>query len=375
MDKSNPSNDLKLVWCSPHPNHYNGYLFDHLATLPGVDFEAVYFAERLTRYPWISSVEARYPVSYLKKKSVIDFNFLKKKWKAKNELLVIAGWNEPTMILLLMMLIVSHRKFMLVTDTPRLRKITGIREYLRKLFLDKAFKSAFRFLVTGKPGIERAKLLGVKESKLVNFPFATNVDFFTPLANKKYDKKTLLFISSGRLDNAHKGYDIAIQAFHQLKQLHPDLTFRYYIAGDGPDKKALQGLINRFGLSAEVELKGWLELQDLLPFYHSGDVFLHPSHEDPFPNAVLEAMACGLPVIGSDAAGSVKDRVVEGENGYAHQEGNVEELYEKIVTVMNLTPSALEAMSKQARATALQWKVSYHQEVIQRIIEQYHQEL
>ncbi len=373
MNQNNPSNELKLVWCNPHPNHYNGYLFDHLSMIPGVNFEAVYFAEKLTKYPWTSSVEARYPVSYLRKKLGVDVRFICQRWKAKHELLAVAGWNEPTMILLLLLLLLSQRTFILVTDTPRLSTTRNIRECLRKTFLDQVFKKAYRFLVTGKPGVERAKLLGIAEDKLVNFPFATNVDFFVPLVNKKYDRKPLLFISSGRLDNAHKGYDIGIQAFQKLKQHHPDLLFRYCIAGDGPDKDSLQKLIHTCGLSTEVELKGWLELQDLLPFYHTGDVFLHPSHEDPFPNAVLEAMACGLPVIGSDAAGSVKDRVVEDENGYSHQEGDVEDLYGKIVQVMNLTPLALEAMSQQARETALLWKVSYHQQVIQRIIEDYKQ--
>lgn len=375
MDQRKPNSDVKLVWCSPHPNHYNGYLFDHLAALSGVDFQSVYFFEKLTKYPWTSSVEARYPVSYLKKKGGVDFSFLWKRWKSKKELVAIAGWNEPTMILLLMLFMVSQRKFILVSDTPRLRTTNTIREWLRKIFLDQVFKKVYRFLVTGKPGMERAGLLGIQKDKLINFPFATNLDFFIPLADKKYNRKPLLFISSGRLDNAHKGYDLAILAFHKLKQLHPDLVFNYFIAGDGPDKDSLQNLIHTLALSKDVELKGWLELQDLLPFYHSGDVFLHPSHEDPFPNAVLEAMACGLPVIGSDAAGSVKDRVEEGINGYSHKEGDVEDLYNKIVSIMQLTPAALEAMSERARTTALQWKVSYHQQIIQGIIEDYNHKL
>ena len=375
MTQNNPTNDLKLVWCSPHPNHYNGYLFDHLAVLPGVDFVSIYFKKTIIKYPWISPIQAEYSVSYLNKKYGIDFGFLHKRWKSKNELLVIAGWNEPTMIILLTMLMMSGRKFILVTDTPRIRPINSVREFLRKVFLDKVFENTYRFFVTGKPGIERAKLLGIPESKLVNFPFATHVDFFIPLLNKKYDNRSLLFISSGRLDNAHKGYDIALKAFHKIKQLHPNLLFKYCIAGEGPDREVLQALIHTYGLSAEVELKGWLEIQDLLSFYQSGDIFLHPSHEDPFPNAVLEAMSCGLPVIGSNAAGSVRDRVVDGENGYSHKENDIEDLCQKIIKMTSFTSVELESFSQQARVTALQWKVSYHQQVMQGIIEKYKQEL
>ncbi|MDB5255489.1 MAG: glycosyltransferase [Chitinophagaceae bacterium] len=376
MNTSEDHNVLKLVWCSPHPNHYNSYLFEHLASIPNVTFEAVYFYKRLTNYPWTSSFEGSYSIYYLKKIMGIDFSFLWSRRKKRKELFIIAGWNEPTMIAFLLYLIFTQRTFLLFSDTPRIRETKGLREHFRKLILNILFKKMFRFLVTGTTGIARARQLGIPDEKNINYPFATNTDFFVPHPDKKpLSNEPLIILSSGRLDNAHKGYDVGILALGKLKKDDPSLNFRYLIAGEGPDKEVLRQMIQENDLTKEVTLLGWLEPKDLLSFYHSGDVFLHPSHEDPFPNAVLEAMACGLPVIGSEAAGSVIDRVVNDKNGYSHKDGNVDDLYQKIRKVMSLSVEQLNTMSQSARETALQWKVTYHQGVMQRIIQEYSQEL
>ncbi|HSZ71575.1 MAG TPA: glycosyltransferase, partial [Cytophagaceae bacterium] len=247
------------------------------------------------------------------------------------------------------------------------------KQWIRKKILDKVFKNVYRFLVTGKPGVERSLQLGIDPQRIVNFPFATNTNFFIPLSFKQTGevRSKLTFLSSGRLDNAHKAFDLAIQAFELLKKNHPDLSFQYFIAGDGPDKGILTHLIQQKNLSQEVILKGWLEPIDLLDFYRSGDVFLHPSNFDPFPNAVLEAMSCGLPVIGSSGAGSVIDRISEGENGYIHQQGNVEEMYHKLLLIAKLSLEERNKMGIKSRETALKWDISYHKGVIKDIVEHY----
>ncbi|MDF2454538.1 MAG: glycosyl transferase group 1 [Cytophagaceae bacterium] len=372
MSQSKSHNGLKVTWCSPHPNHYNSYLFDHLAAIPDVSFEAVYFHKGLANYPWKSDFETSYPVYFLNKIAGIDFRFLWRKRNTKKEILIIGGWNEPTMIMLLTFLAFTGRTYLLFSDTPRIRNVKSLREYFRKAVLDIIFKKMHRLLVTGQPGLEKARLLGIKEEKLVNFPFTTNTEFFVPDATKEYTSTIpLVILSSGRLQNAHKGYDVGIEALGKLKKTHPSLRFRYVIAGEGPDKEVLKALIKKYELTNEVVLLGWLEPHDLLAFYHSGDLFLHPSHEDPFPNAVLEAMSCGLPVIGSDAAGSVIDRIEDGRNGFQHRDGDVDHLCQQLVKALTLSAEELKNVSLQARTTALQWEVSYHTGVIKNILKEY----
>ncbi len=371
MNKKRSAQVLKLVWCSPHPTHYNSYLFDQLSRIKSITFEAVYFYKSLAKYPWKSDFKGKYSVSYLHKFLNIDWGFILRKVKAKEELLVLAGWNEPTMLIIMIFFSIIGRPFILYSDTPELHVRYGLKRALRKIILIFIFKRAYRFLVTGKLGMRHAELIGVPIEKIVNFPFATNIDFFIPSQEKKERSKQIRLISSGRLDNAHKAYDLAIEALALLKEKHPEYKFHYRIAGTGPDERNLRMLIQEKNLTDEVLLIGWLEPIDLIGFYHEGDVFLHPSNFDPFPNAVLEAMSCGLPIIGSDAAGSVVDRIIEGENGYIHASKNVNDLYQKMVLMCQQTSEQRVLMGIKSREVAEQWSVSYHVGTIELLVQEY----
>lgn len=361
---------VDVIWCSPHPNHYNTFLFDRLARVDGMTLSLVYFDEKLAIYPWKSSFRSTIPVAYLRRgRGGVDWTFLRRRLRSPRELLVVAGWNEPTMLLLLLCFSALGRPFLIWTDTPNPRPRSGLRQRLRGAALAFIFRHVTRYLVTGTPGVENARRLGVPAHVLVNFPFATDTDLFRPAEPGRPDGDTVVCISSGRLDIAHKAYDVAIEAFALVKARHPRLRFRYVIAGEGPDRAAIERLVADRGLGGEVELRGWLEPADLPGFYHSGDVFVHASNFDPFPNAVLEAMASGLPVVGSLAAGSVKDRVVDGENGYVHPAGDVEALAGRLATVVGLPADARRAMGRRARETALRWRVDYHADVMRQVLD------
>jgi glycosyltransferase involved in cell wall biosynthesis len=145
------------------------------------------------------------------------------------------------------------------------------------------------------------------------------------------------------------------------------LDFRYRIAGEGPDKEALRQLALASGIEAQTEFVGWLEPSELPNFYRSGDVFLHPSLFDPFPNAVLEAMATGLTVIGSEAAGSIADRVRHGDNGLIHRVNDVDDLAEQVNHALSSQPRLAE-MGHRARATAEAWPVGRAVAAVKKII-------
>ena len=369
-DESDVRRPVDVIWCSPHPNHYNTFLFDRLARVEGMRLSLVYFDEKLAIYPWKSSFASTTPVAYLRRGAGgVDWRFLRERLRAPHELLVVAGWNEPTMLLLLLCLSALGRPFLIWTDTPNPRPRSGLRQRLRGGALAFIFRHVTRYLVTGTPGVENARRLGVPADVLVNFPFATDTDRFRPADTARPDTGAVECISSGRLDNAHKACDVAIEAFALVKARHPELRFRYVVAGEGPDRAAIERLIADRGLGGEVELRGWLEPADLPAFYHSGDVFVHPSNFDPFPNAVLEAMASGLPVVGSLAAGSVRDRVVDGDNGYVHEAGDVEALAAKLATILALPAEARRTLGRRARDTALAWHVDYHAGVMRKVLD------
>ena len=99
-------------------------------------------------------------------------------------------------------------------------------------------------------------------------------------------------------------------ALPSLSELH--LT----VAGSGPDRDDLETMARSLDLGERVRFLGFVAQEDLSALYARHDLFVFPTLEDTFGMVTLEAMAAGLPVIASSRAGSTRDFVREGENGW-----------------------------------------------------------
>jgi glycosyltransferase involved in cell wall biosynthesis len=99
-------------------------------------------------------------------------------------------------------------------------------------------------------------------------------------------------IASGRLE-MQKGFDLLIEAFATIAETHPDWKLK--ILGDGSQRKSLADQIHALGLEQAVELCGWVEDPDV--WICKAELFVLSSRYEGFPNALLEAMAVGVPVI------------------------------------------------------------------------------
>ena len=81
-----------------------------------------------------------------------------------------------------------------------------------------------------------------------------------------------------------------------------DERLRFFIAGDGPLRPAVEAEITRLGLGGIVQLLGWR--RDVVDLYHAMDVFLSTSIFEGLPRSVLQAMAAGVPVVATDVDGT-----------------------------------------------------------------------
>ena len=102
--------------------------------------------------------------------------------------------------------------------------------------------------------------------------------------------------------------------------------------------------------------------------YNSSNLFLHPSNLDPFPNAVLEAMASGCLVCTSDKAGSGKERIKHRQNGFLHKAGDVQNLVDVLSEILTLQDDTVKLIRKNSRQTALKWDFNYNINLLNRII-------
>jgi glycosyltransferase involved in cell wall biosynthesis len=158
--------------------------------------------------------------------------------------------------------------------------------------------------------------------------------------------------SAGRIVH-QKGLDLGLQALSQLI----DLDWEWHIAGDGPQLDMLKSRVQDLGLTDRVTFLGWQSREGLTEWYHRSNVFLFPSRHEGMPNAVLEAMSSGLPVVATRIAGS-EELVLDGETGFLVPSENVDELREALRKIL-MNPELRKNMGAASRVRVEQnytWK-------------------
>jgi glycosyltransferase involved in cell wall biosynthesis len=123
------------------------------------------------------------------------------------------------------------------------------------------------------------------------------------------DRLNILFLS--RLEKA-KGIYEALEAWRILKKRYPALVMT--VAGDGSERESAQRYVRSQNLK-DVVFVGWVRAQSKLEAFANADLYLFPSHHEGMPQSVLEAMACGLPVV-TRAVGGVRDFFEDGKMGF-----------------------------------------------------------
>jgi glycosyltransferase involved in cell wall biosynthesis len=106
----------------------------------------------------------------------------------------------------------------------------------------------------------------------------------------------------------------------------------FMVAGDGPARAAVEEEIKKRGLGHRVKLLGWR--QDVLRLLRAADIFLLPSREESFPQAVLEAMASGVPAVAADVGG-VRELIDDGSNGIVVPPGNTARFASALQTLLS----------------------------------------
>ena len=117
-------------------------------------------------------------------------------------------------------------------------------------------------------------------------------------------------LAAGRLVH-QKGFDVLIRAFALVVQKRSDLSLA--IAGDGPQARALQELVAELRLGDRVIFLG--AVSGLQALMRDADAFVLSSRYEGFPNVLLEALACSLPVVATDCPGGPREILHDGEFG------------------------------------------------------------
>jgi glycosyltransferase involved in cell wall biosynthesis len=129
-----------------------------------------------------------------------------------------------------------------------------------------------------------------------------------------------------------KGLIYLIHAFANVVNSNPDIKLR--MTGDGPLLSKIYAMVKSYGLENNVEFKGRVPRDELSKLIGESSIYLLPSLKEGMPYALLEAMACGKPVIGSDIPG-INDVITHGKNGILVPPRNPEALANAILTILD----------------------------------------
>lgn len=139
-------------------------------------------------------------------------------------------------------------------------------------------------------------------------------------------KNALVFISVGELNN-NKNHKIVIESLSRLN--NPNLY--YIICGQGYLKKELMNLICKLNLQNHVKLLGFRN--DVLELYKASDLFIFPSFREGLSVSLMEAMACGLPIVCSNIRGNTD--LIDEKGGSLFDPHSVDSCKEAISKVLN----------------------------------------
>jgi len=208
-------------------------------------------------------------------------------------------------------------------------------------------RSASRIVILNTEMYQELKSIAYVDTSIVKIPNGVDLATYRGTDNKQLWKKKIgidtekVILYTGRLA-AEKGVAFLIRAYAALSLPQPT---KLYILGAGPQLSALQKFLRQHNLLSTVTILPPVE--DILPFLYGADIFVMPSRSEGLSNSILEAMACGLPVIATRVEGNT-DLIEDGVNGLLvapDDEGNLVNALTQLLT----RPEKAAALGQRAR--------------------------
>jgi len=167
------------------------------------------------------------------------------------------------------------------------------------------------------------------------------------------DENIFVVTSGATRVTARKGLRYLVEAVAMLAPQYPEL--RLDILGDGDEKESLEALSAEQKLGTSVRFLGRIPREETYQYYQRADLFVLPSANEGMSNAMLEALASGLPIFATDTGGT-KELVEDGVNGRILKMHNAKDIAEKIAWCLS-HPEEVKRMGDESRrrAESLGW--------------------
>jgi 1,2-diacylglycerol 3-alpha-glucosyltransferase len=249
----------------------------------------------------------------------------------KPDVLVIAGYSRLAMLAALGWALWHGKAVVLMSattedDAPRL----WWKEIL-KSWLVKQYDAA---LVGGQPHKRYFIKLGMPaEAIFLGYDVVGN-SAFHPERIRSLPKPLIkpFFLTVNRFV-AKKNISNLILAYAEYRQIAGSDAWELVLCGDGILRASLEEQIQALQLQTSVHITGFLQQQELLPYFAHAQCFIHASIQEQWGLVVNEAMAAGLPVLVSKRCGCYEDLIIEGVNGFGFDPENTQQLTDLMVKI------------------------------------------
>lgn len=191
----------------------------------------------------------------------------------------------------------------------------------------KAIKSASNLIYVTNEFLQKryptkGKNIGCSDVRILNF----KKENFKNVINSN---KKIILGTVGNVGIRYKGQKYVIKALNNLKKMGNN-NFEYHLVGGG-NKEYLNKLIEKYSLQDEVKFIGSLPHDKVFQWYKSLDLYIQPSKIEGLPRALIEAMSCGIPCLGSSIGGIPE--LLDQDSTF--KRGNIKQIQELLLRAEN----------------------------------------
>ncbi|MCG8570243.1 MAG: glycosyltransferase [Spirochaetes bacterium] len=158
----------------------------------------------------------------------------------------------------------------------------------------------------------------LSKQRVIPFPTRVNTNIFYPADKYKSRKKLgidtnrIVIVSVGRI-NRVKGWQLIFNSFKHFIKKKTNACLIY--VGDGEDKPKLLSIIKKYDMLGSVFISGFQSPEKVATYLNAADLFVVGSYKEGWSLSMLEALACGKPIVSTYVSG-VKEMICEGVNGF-----------------------------------------------------------
>jgi glycosyltransferase involved in cell wall biosynthesis len=240
------------------------------------------------------------------------------------DILAIAGYSYPAMIYALLWCTWHRKPAILLSESKEDDAPRSDWKETFKRWLVKRYKAA---LVGGQPHKRYLTKLGMAPDAIFSGYDVIGNEAFHPkkisILPKPFDRP--YFLTSNRFI-PRKNLLFLLFSYAAYRQLAGCNSWDLVLCGDGQMRPQIEQYISELNLQTFVHLPGFLQQEELLPYFAHASCFIHASIQEQWGLVVNEAMAAGLPVLVSNRCGCFEDLVIEGVNGFGFDPENSQQL-------------------------------------------------